>query len=79
MRKTPLEKTIDMKSEYELDYSKAKPNRFTGVVKEKDILYPIDKDIAEVFRNSTELNNALRTIIKAIPNKYAKKRLSKTT
>ena len=68
-----------MKNEYAIDYSKAKPNRFAGIVKEKVILYPIDKDIAEIFQNPVEVNEALRAIIKAIPNKYIKKRLSKTT
>lgn len=56
-----------MKKEYNFGYSKAKPNRFADIVKEKVILYPIDKDVAEIFRNPLEVNNALRAIIKAIP------------
>ena len=67
-----------MKSEYDLDYSKAKPNRFAGVVKEKVILYPIDEDVAKVFRNPAEANNALRAIINALPKKSVKKQLSIT-
>ncbi len=66
----------NMKREYDLDYSKAKPNRFANIVKEKVILYPIDKDVAKVFKNPTEANNALRAIIKAIPKKSIKKQLS---
>lgn len=61
-----------MKKEYDFDYSKAKTNRFAGTVKEKVILYPIDEDVANVFRNPVEANNALRAIIKAIPGKYKK-------
>jgi hypothetical protein len=79
MKKISNEKNNNMKSEYNFNYSKAKPNRFAGIVKEKVVLYHIDKDIAEVFKNPTEANNALRAIIKAIPNQYTKKRLSKTT
>jgi hypothetical protein len=31
-----------MKNEYDLDYSKAKPNRFSNLIKEKVLLHPID-------------------------------------
>jgi hypothetical protein len=76
MKKMSNNKNNDMEKEYYLDYSKAKQNRFAGIVKEKVILYPIDKDVAKVFRNPTEANNALRAIIKAIPKKSTKKQLS---
>ncbi|MFA5804128.1 MAG: hypothetical protein WC879_05755 [Melioribacteraceae bacterium] len=66
-----------MKNEYDLDYSKAKPNRFAFTVKEKVILYPIDEDLAKVFQNPSQVNNALRAIINAVPQKNPKKRLSK--
>lgn len=55
-----------IKKKYRVNYSKAKPNRFAGIVKEKVILYPIDEDVAEVFRNPADANNALRAIINAI-------------
>ena len=61
-----------MKNEYDLDYSKAKPNRFAGIIKEKVILYPIDEDVAKVFQNPAEANKALRAIINAIPKKLNK-------
>ena len=77
MKKTPNEKNKDMKNEYDFDYSKAKSNRFASMVKEKVILYPIDEDVAKVFRNPDEVNNALRAIIKAIPKDPAKKKLAK--
>ncbi|HED37945.1 MAG TPA: hypothetical protein ENI76_06855 [Ignavibacteria bacterium] len=64
-----------MKNEYNLDYSKAKPNRFAGIVREKVILYPIDEDVAKVFKNPAEANNALRAIINAMPKKSARKQL----
>jgi hypothetical protein len=66
-----------MKKEYNLDYSKAKSNRFAGIVKEKVILFPIDQDVAEVFRNPLEVNNALRAIIKAIPKNSIKRKKEK--
>jgi hypothetical protein len=66
---------VSMKDKYNLNYSKAKPNRFAGIVKEKVILYPIDEDVAKVFQNPDEVNNALWAIIKAIPKKSLQKRL----
>ena len=73
MKKMSNEKIKDMNKEYDLDYSKAKTNRFAGIVKEKVILYPIDVDVAKVFRNPAEVNNALRAIINAIPKKSLRK------
>ncbi len=66
-----------MKIKYDLNYSKAKPNRFAGLVKERVVLYPIDEDVARVFRNADEANNALRAIINAIPKKPEGNQLQK--
>ena len=79
MKKTANKKNAIMKKEYDFDYAKAKTNRFADTVKEKVILYPIDEDVANVFRNPVEANNALRAIIKAIPGKNTKKQLSNRT
>ena len=49
MKKMSNEKIKEINKEYDLDYSKAKTNRFAGIVKEKVILYPIDEDVAKVF------------------------------
>ncbi|KUG25695.1 hypothetical protein ASZ90_004476 [hydrocarbon metagenome] len=68
----------EMKAEFDFDYSKAKPNRFADIDKEKVVLYPIDEDVAKVFQNADEVNNALRSIINAIPKKKGRKRVSKT-
>jgi hypothetical protein len=78
MKRISNKKNNSMKNEYNFDYSKAKSNRFAGIVKEKVILYPIDEDVAKVFRNPAEANKALRAIINAIPKKSAEKRLSNT-
>ena len=78
MKKMPNKKDDFMKNEYNFDYSKSKPNHFAGIVKERVILYPIDEDVAKVFRNPAEANNALRSIINALPKKSSKKQLSKT-
>lgn len=75
MKRMSNNKDKTMKNEYDFNYSKAKPNRFAGFVKEKVILYPIDADVAKVFQNPAEANDALRAIINAIPKKSVQKRL----
>jgi hypothetical protein len=57
-------KTEDLLSEYNFDYSKAKPNRFAHKV----INVILDDDIAEVFTTSEAVNKALRAILTALPD-----------
>jgi len=73
MKKISNKKNNSMKKQYNFDYSKSKPNRFAGIVKEKVILYPIDEDVAKVFQNPDEANKALRAIINAIPKKATRR------
>ena len=53
-----------MSAEYELDYSKAKRNRFA---EDYQISVTLDSDVADVFKNSESVNRALRAIITAVP------------
>lgn len=55
----------DMLPEYDLDYSKAKPNRFSE--RQSGITVTLDADVAAVFRTSEAVNKALRAILAAIP------------
>ena len=57
-------KAEDLLSEYNFDYSKAKPNRFAHKV----INVTLDEDIAEVFTTSEAVNKALRAILTALPD-----------
>jgi hypothetical protein len=56
----------DLLPEYDFDYAKAKPNRFAA--KPVPITVTLDADIAEVFKDSTAVNNVLRAILLAIPH-----------
>lgn len=77
MKKTSAKKNNnDINNEYNFDYSKAKANRFANIVKEKTVLVPLENDVAEVFRTPSEVNDALRAIITALPQKIYKKRKS---
>lgn len=68
MKKTTSSKQLDdMKSEYELDYNKAKPNRF-ATPREKDrVVVVLDPDISHVFKTSESVNKVLRALITAMP------------
>jgi hypothetical protein len=50
----------------EIDFSNGKPNPF---YKSKKVIVELEPDIAHVFRNSNEVNNALRILISAIPKR----------
>lgn len=72
MKKTPTAKTRskdsngDLKPEYRFDYSKARPNRFAGRIKDH-IIVVLDPDVAQIFTTPESVNNALRALISAMP------------
>ena len=56
----------EMLLEYNFDYSKAKINRFA--IKQSPVTVTLDADIAEVFKDSKDVNRALRAILLSLPN-----------
>ena len=52
--------------EYDIDYSKAKPNRFA---QHKNVpeLVKLDADVAAVFKTAEAVNAALRALIQTMP------------
>lgn len=77
MKKAPARKSKPHKSkrgtndqlrdEYRLDYSKAKPNRFASRVDQTRLIVALDSDVSEVFTTPEAVNKALRALIEAIP------------
>ena len=59
----------DLLSEYDFDYSKARPNRFAAQLNETTITVTLESDVAKVFQTSEYVNKALRAILSAIPQK----------
>jgi hypothetical protein len=58
----------DLLSEYHLDYSKAKPNRFTnGTEKQLLKVVVLDEDVAQVFTTPESVNSLLRVLIESMP------------
>jgi hypothetical protein len=73
MKKTSVrkKKTVrrdTLSSEYRLDYSKSKPNRFAAKMSEGTVAVVLEPDVAAVFKSSEAVNALLRSIISAIPS-----------
>lgn len=72
MKKTDLNNNTqtdddEMLDHYELDYSKAKPNRFAPILAEQEGFIKLQPDVKKIFKTSDEVNNVLRAIINAYP------------
>jgi hypothetical protein len=67
MKKTSKRSTADLRAEYDLDYSKSKPNRFAGKM-QGTIAVVLEPDVAAVFNSSESVNTLLRSVIDALPS-----------
>ncbi|QUY44049.1 hypothetical protein [Acaryochloris marina] len=58
----------ELQAEYQLDYRKAKPNRFVARNVEQQLkVVVLDDDVAQVFRTPESVNNVLRALIDTMP------------
>ncbi len=65
-------KKEEMSPEYNLDYSKAKPNRFAEKYQQTQRTVVLDSDVAENFPSAESVNEALRFLVRvARENKTA--------
>lgn len=78
MKKTPtssveVEQVDDdeLLPEYDLDYSKARPNRFAGKIDRSQVVVMLEPDIAEVFTTPESVNAMLRALISTMPARPA--------
>jgi len=56
-----------MRSEYNFDYRKARPNRFAARIHRDRVTVVLDADISKVFTTAASVNKALRALIVAMP------------
>lgn len=68
----------ELKREYKFDYGKSKPNRFAGRASQGHAVVVLDPDIAEVFTTPESVNNILRALIAAMPQRRERKSQSKS-
>jgi hypothetical protein len=67
----------EMRSHYDFDYSKSRPNRFAERLSSGTIAIVLDSDVANVFQSSEAVNTFLRSAIAAMPaDRNRKKRAS---
>ncbi len=57
-------KKEEMLPEYNLDYSKAKPNRFAEKYRQPQRTVVLDSDVAENFPSAESVNEALRFLVR---------------
>jgi hypothetical protein len=57
----------DLLPEYRFDYRSAKPNRFAGEGRKKEVTVLLDEDVAEIFTTPESVNKALRALIEVVP------------
>lgn len=50
--------------EYDLDYAKAKPNRFAAKYQQTQRTVVLDNDVAESFPSAESVNEALRFLVR---------------
>jgi hypothetical protein len=59
----------DLLPEYDLDYSRSKPNRFAAALGADSVAVVLDPDVATVFHDSAKVNALLRSVIAALPDR----------
>jgi hypothetical protein len=52
-----------IRTEYRLDYSRAKPNRFAAHMNRPVVAIVLEPDVASVFDSSAKVNAQLRSVI----------------
>jgi hypothetical protein len=63
----------DMPAEYNLDHSRARPNRFASRLPQGHVIgIVLEEDVAEVFDSSEAVNRFLRSAIEAMPRRAPK-------
>lgn len=63
----------DLRPEYQLDYTKAKPNRFAAEARKGSVVVVLDEDIARVFQTPESVKAVLRALISTMPVKPSRR------
>lgn len=59
-----MDENDELLPEYDLDYSKSKPNRFAEKYQQMQRTIVLDSDVADKFPNSESVNEALRFLVR---------------
>ena len=67
-----MDKNDELLPEYDLDYSKSKPNRFAAKYQQMQRTVVLDSDVADNFPSSESVNEALRFLVRVTQENKAK-------
>lgn len=59
-----MDENDELLPEYDLDYSKSKPNRFAAKYSQTQRTIVLDSDVAENFPSAESVNEALRFLVR---------------
>jgi hypothetical protein len=62
--KMKMDENDELLPEYDLDYSKSKPNRFAAKYRQTQRTVVLDDDIADKFPSAESVNEALRFLVR---------------
>jgi hypothetical protein len=62
-KRNPRVDSHGMRGEYELDYSRAKPNRFAAHMNRPVVAVVLEPDVASVFDSAAKVNAQLRSVM----------------
>jgi hypothetical protein len=65
-------KPNELRPEYVFDYRRAKPNRCAAKLQPGGRLIVLEPELAAVFKNSDDVNFALRALVGAMPRRRGK-------
>jgi hypothetical protein len=71
------ERVGEMRSEYRLDYRRSRANRFASAFGAGTVTVTLDPDVAVVFDSAESVNNFLRSVIAAMPDRMKSVRPSR--
>lgn len=77
-KKSATDDLEDMPAEFELDNSRARPNRFASRLPQGEVIgVVLAEDVAKVFDSSEAVNRFLRSAIEAMPQRVPKSNASR--
>jgi len=65
--KTRSKRDWELRSEYQFDYSKARPNRLASRSQQGSVAVLLEPDVARVFKNADSANAVLRALMITMP------------
>ena len=75
--RTRKSRSRDLRKEYAFDYANSRPNRFAARMSGDVVAVVLEPDVAQVFDSAKRVNEALRSVMSAMPRHAKKTRTSR--